>query len=103
VTGCRVAIMADLYGPKMRIGKIDPKPIQLQDEESRETSVCQGLFFSYDVYSVTFVDDLQNWSYFARQCFGEHKVADVIAMLVVIPDVRNPDANHRLEFLRVDQ
>ena len=28
-TGCRVAIMADLPGPKMRLGKIDPEPIQL--------------------------------------------------------------------------
>src|SRR6218665_1579248 len=29
VTGRRVAIMADLPGPKMRLGKIAPEPIQL--------------------------------------------------------------------------
>ena len=29
-TGRRVAIMADLPGPKMRLGKIDPEPIQLR-------------------------------------------------------------------------
>jgi len=29
VTGRRVAIMADLPGPKMRLGKIEPEPIQL--------------------------------------------------------------------------
>src|SRR6187200_3006673 len=28
-TGKRVAIMADLPGPKMRVGKIEPEPIQL--------------------------------------------------------------------------
>jgi len=28
-TGCRVAIMADLPGPKMRLGVIDPEPIHL--------------------------------------------------------------------------
>ncbi len=28
-TGMRVAIMADLPGPKMRVGKIDPEPVQL--------------------------------------------------------------------------
>src|SRR3954451_19419154 len=28
-TGRRVAIMADLPGPKMRLGKIDPEPIHL--------------------------------------------------------------------------
>ena len=29
-TGRRVAIMADLPGPKMRLGKIEPEPIQLR-------------------------------------------------------------------------
>jgi pyruvate kinase len=29
-TGRRVAIMADLPGPKMRIGRIEPEPIELQ-------------------------------------------------------------------------
>src|SRR5512136_2275666 len=33
-TGRRVAIMADLPGPKMRVGKIDPEPIQLRPGES---------------------------------------------------------------------
>ena len=28
-TGQRVAIMADLPGPKMRVGRIEPEPIQL--------------------------------------------------------------------------
>src|SRR5215475_11047482 len=32
--GRRVAIMADLPGPKMRIGKIEPEPIQLHAGES---------------------------------------------------------------------
>src|SRR5512137_2643293 len=33
-TGRRVAIMADLPGPKMRVGKIEPEPIQLRPGES---------------------------------------------------------------------
>src|SRR5262252_1158241 len=32
-TGHRVAIMADLPGPKMRLGKIDPDPIQLHPDD----------------------------------------------------------------------
>ena len=32
--GRRVAIMADLPGPKMRIGKIEPEPIQLHPGEN---------------------------------------------------------------------
>jgi pyruvate kinase len=33
-TGRRVAIMADLPGPKMRVGKIEPEPIQLRPGEN---------------------------------------------------------------------
>src|SRR3954462_5774721 len=33
-TGRRVAIMADLPGPKLRLGKIDPEPIQLRVGDS---------------------------------------------------------------------
>ena len=33
-TGRRVAIMADLPGPKMRVGKIEPEPIQLLPGEN---------------------------------------------------------------------
>ncbi len=33
-TGFRVSIMADLPGPKMRLGKIDPEPIHLQPGEN---------------------------------------------------------------------
>src|SRR5512139_4023208 len=31
--GRRIAIMADLSGPKMRIGKIDPEPVELKAGE----------------------------------------------------------------------
>src|SRR3954469_5545570 len=33
-TGRRVAIMADLPGPKMRVGKIEPEPIHLNPDQS---------------------------------------------------------------------
>ena len=33
-TGRRIAIMADLSGPKMRIGKIDPEPIELRQGDA---------------------------------------------------------------------
>jgi pyruvate kinase len=33
-TGRRLAIMADLSGPKMRIGKISPEPVQLNPDEA---------------------------------------------------------------------
>jgi pyruvate kinase len=33
-TGRRLAIMADLSGPKMRIGKLDPEPVELKQDET---------------------------------------------------------------------
>jgi pyruvate kinase len=68
---------------------------------SRDTSVCQGLAFSYGVHPVELRDDPENWSDFARCWLGEHQAPGNVAMLVAGPSARNPDANHRLEFLRV--
>jgi pyruvate kinase len=70
---------------------------------SHETSVCQGLVFSYGMYPVELKEDPENWSDFARQWLGEHQVPGTVAILVAGPSARNPDANHRLEFLRVNK
>jgi pyruvate kinase len=70
---------------------------------SRDPAVCQGLAFSYGVHAVPLVDDPENWSVFARQWLGEHELPGGVAMLVAGPSTRNPDANHRIEFLRVGE
>ncbi len=70
---------------------------------SREASVCQGLAFSYGVHPVQIAQEPENWSDFARQWLREYQIPGVLAMLVAGPSTRNPDANHRLEFLRVDE
>jgi len=68
---------------------------------SRDAAVCQGLAFSYGVHAVQLAEDPEDWSGFARQWLREHQVPGAVAMLVAGPSARNPDANHRLEFLRV--
>jgi pyruvate kinase len=68
---------------------------------SQEAIVCQGLAFSYGVYPLHLDDDPEDWRGFAAQWLREHQVPGAIAMLVAGPSSRNPDANHRLEFLRV--
>ncbi|MEI7936806.1 MAG: pyruvate kinase [Verrucomicrobiota bacterium] len=68
---------------------------------SRDAVVCQGLAFSYGTYPVQIAEDPANWSDFARQWLREHQVPGPVAMLVAGPSARNPDANHRIEFLRV--
>ncbi len=68
---------------------------------SRDASVCQGLAFSYGTHPVHLAEDPANWSDFARQWLREHRVPGSVAMLVAGPSTRHPDANHRIEFLRV--
>jgi pyruvate kinase len=70
---------------------------------SREAAVCQGLAFSYGVHPVQLAEDPENWRDFARQWLREQQVPGAVAMLVAGPSTRNPDANHRLEFLRVGE
>jgi pyruvate kinase len=70
---------------------------------SRDAGVCQGLVFSYGVHAVQLSEDPDNWRDFARHWLGEHQVPGAVAMLVAGPSVRNRDANHRLEFLRVGE
>jgi pyruvate kinase len=68
---------------------------------SHDDAVSQGLVFSYGVYPVTLADDPENWSDYARGWLREHQVPGHIAMLVAGPSPRHPEANHRIEFLRV--
>ena len=68
---------------------------------SRDPAVCQGLAFSYGVHPVHLADEPEHWRDFARRWLDEHQVPGQTAILVAGPSTRNPDANYRLEFLRV--
>jgi pyruvate kinase len=68
---------------------------------SRDESVCQGLAFSYGVQAVHLAEEPENWRDLARIWLREHQVAGAVAMLVAGPSTRNPDASHRIEFLRI--
>jgi len=68
---------------------------------SQDTAVCQGLAFSYGVQPVHLAEDPQDWRGFARQWLAEHHLPGPVAMLVAGPSRRHPEANYRIEFLRV--
>lgn len=69
---------------------------------SRDPAVCQGLAFSYGVFPVQRDGEAEDWGSVARQWLREHEVPGTMAMLVAGPSPRNPDANYRLEFVRVE-
>jgi pyruvate kinase len=68
---------------------------------SRDAAVCQGLTFSYGVQAIQLTEEPDDWCDFARNWLREHQVPGRVAMLVAGPSERNPNANHRLEFLRL--
>jgi pyruvate kinase len=70
---------------------------------SRDAAVCQGLAFSYGVHPIQLAQEPENWRDFARDWLREQQIPGAVAMLVAGPSTRNPDANHRIEFLRVGE
>jgi pyruvate kinase len=63
--------------------------------------VGQSLAFSYGVHAVDVVEDLPDWREFARQWLGENEIAAQRIMIVSGPSPGNPDASHRMEFIRL--
>jgi len=70
---------------------------------NRDERVCQGLAFSYGVHAEQLAEDPVNWQVFAENWLRKHQLPGAVAMLVAGPSARNPSANHRIEFLRVDE
>jgi pyruvate kinase len=68
---------------------------------SRDPVVCQGLAFSYGVHPVDLSDEPPDWGEFAKAWLHEHKVAAGRVMLVAGPSTRNPNANHRIELMKL--
>lgn len=70
---------------------------------SADPGVCYGLAFSYGVQPIQLAEDPDNWREFATGWIREQHLSDHIAILVAGPSPRNPDANHRIEFMRVGE
>ena len=66
---------------------------------SLDPAVCRGLLFSYGVHPVE--ADPERWRDFAEDWMRKHGVPGRFAILVAGPSPRNPDADHRIEFLRI--
>jgi pyruvate kinase len=66
-----------------------------------QAAVCQGLLFSYGVHPVELAKEADDWRVFATDWLRENHLSGQMALLVAGPSPRNPEANHRLEFMRV--
>jgi pyruvate kinase len=70
---------------------------------SRDPAACQGMAFSYGVEPIEVVEEPKNWRDFARAWLRENRVPGPFALLVAGPSSRNPEANYRIEFLKVEE
>jgi len=68
---------------------------------SSDTAVCQGLAFSYGVYAAEIENEPEDWRAFAAGWARDHELDARAAMLVAGPSVKHPDANYRIEFMRL--
>jgi pyruvate kinase len=65
--------------------------------------VLQGLRLSYGVDTVQVETDQENWREFAKCWLHDHQQTGNVALLVAAGSSRDPDANHRIEFMRVSE
>jgi len=99
---CAVAFAPTRTGTTARmISRLNP--LQWIVAVCRDPSVCQGLAFSGGVEPVQLVEDPKSWRDFALSWMKEHQLPGSFALLVAGPSTGNPDANYRLEFLKVGE
>jgi len=69
---------------------------------SSDPAACQSLAFSYGVHPVDLADEPANWRDFAARWLGERGIRAEHVILVAGPSPRNPNANHRIELMRLN-
>ncbi len=69
---------------------------------SPDAAACQGLAFSYGVYPVENADEDIDWREFVEGWLRANSMSAKRVMLVAGPSARNPNANHRIELMRLD-
>jgi len=68
---------------------------------SGDPAVCQGLAFSYGVHAVEIASEPGDWRAFAAAWTRDHGLPARSAMLVAGPSATHPEANYRIEFMRL--
>ena len=67
-----------------------------------DPAVCQNLAFSYGVRSVDLTEEPDDWRQWIEHWLRENGIVAKRVMLVAGPSPRNPEANDRIELMRID-
>jgi pyruvate kinase len=68
---------------------------------SPDPAVCQNLAFSYGVHAVDLPEEPDDWREWVARWLGANGITAERVMLVAGPSPRNPNANHRIELMRI--
>jgi pyruvate kinase len=68
---------------------------------SADPAVCQALAFSYGVHPVDMANEPDEWQVYASHWLPEHGISGDRVLLVAGPSVRNPNASHRIELMKI--
>ena len=69
---------------------------------SSDSAACQNLEFSYGVYPINLAEEPDNWREWIARWVRENGITAERVLLVAGPSPRNPNANYRIELMRLD-
>jgi pyruvate kinase len=98
---CDLVLAPTRSGTTARILSRCKPPVWLVAPSS-DPAVCQGLAFSYGVHPVENSDEDVDWREFIEQWSHAHGLTAKRVMLVAGPSPRHPNANNRIELMRLD-
>lgn len=78
------------------------KPLVWIIAPSPDPAVCQNLAFSYGVHPVDLPEEPDDWRAWITHWLTANGTTAERVMLVAGPSPRNPNANHRIELMRLD-
>ena len=98
---CDLVLVPTRSGTTARILSRCKPPVWLVSP-SPDAAVGQGLAFSYGVYPVENTDEDIDWREFVEGWLRANSMTAKRVMLVAGPSARHPNANHRIELMRLD-
>jgi pyruvate kinase len=101
IVPCEVVLVPTRSGATARLVSRLKPPMWLI-APSRDHAVCQGLAFSYGVHPVENMEEDSDWRTFIKRWLHANRVTAARLLLIAGPSPRHPQANHRIELMRLD-
>ena len=101
IVPCEVVLVPTRSGATARLVSRLKPPMWLI-APSQDHAVCQGLAFTYGVHPVENTEEDSDWRTFIERWLHANRVTAARVLLIAGPSPRHPQANHRIELMRLD-